>query len=258
MNRKNNTLQNWEKALSIFLKDWLGKPYVIGVLVSGSRVFGTDTKYSDIDVHIILDDKVKWRERGTRIVNGYLIEYFANPVKQLMRYRTYDRADFTLLDSRMFAKGKILFDKTGVVKKLQDSAKKELKTRFRKLSKVEVDFGKYFLWDDLDNLKDLSQRKNEFYSLSYSLLLNRTLETYRKFLGVEVCTTSKLDRYFKEPDFRAKYSLKEFPDSRFVNLFLMALNKQNNRNISNLVDYVIKVMGGLNLKDWKVRTAIEL
>jgi predicted nucleotidyltransferase len=62
----------WEHALDRFLLGWKVRAYVKGAVVCGSRVAGTATKFSDIDVHIVMDDRVRWRERGLKIVDGYL------------------------------------------------------------------------------------------------------------------------------------------------------------------------------------------
>ena len=79
-------MQGWEIALQKFLKKWDNRKNVIGALVCGSYVTGNPSKHSDIDVHIILDSKTSWRERGNEIIDGFLIEYFANPIKNHYKY----------------------------------------------------------------------------------------------------------------------------------------------------------------------------
>ena len=93
-------------ALEKFLSDWKDKDKIIGVLVCGSFVTGGASKHSDIDVQIILDNEVTWRERGNKIVDGFLIEYFANP---LYRYEGYFEEDYSrnrTVTAHMFATGK--------------------------------------------------------------------------------------------------------------------------------------------------------
>jgi len=70
---------NWQLALEKFLKEWKEKDFVEGALLTGSYAIGMETKYSDVDVYIILSDSVEWRERGNKVIDGVLIEYFANP-----------------------------------------------------------------------------------------------------------------------------------------------------------------------------------
>ncbi|WP_231630083.1 nucleotidyltransferase domain-containing protein [Lysinibacillus sp. ZYM-1] len=76
-------MDNWKIALETLLKDWQGRDDVVGTLVCGSYVTGKPSKRSDIDVHIVLENDVTWRERGNQIIDGFLIEYFANPPGQI-------------------------------------------------------------------------------------------------------------------------------------------------------------------------------
>ena len=250
--------RDWEQALMKFLASWKRRKDVIGALVTGSRVFGTHNQHSDIDVHILLAKDITWRERGNCFVDGYLIEYFSNPLVQLKEYRKEDFKSFTHTDARMFALGRIIFDKTGTLKKLQQDSRRELRAKFRRLSKTEIELGKYSLWDELDNLKDLWERKSHFYTFSHNLLLQRILELYRKFLGLEVSSSSKLERYFTDKSFRQRYGIEHFHDSHFVKLFMVSIEKQTFSSISTLVEYVLKAMNGFEIDGWKLRSMISV
>ena len=59
---------------------------VIGVIISGSMKYSTIDKNSDIDIHIILDPKCEYRERGNLWIKGIEIEYFKNPPAQIRSY----------------------------------------------------------------------------------------------------------------------------------------------------------------------------
>ena len=84
-------MKDWETALDKFLVSWKVRKEVTGVLVCGSFVTGKPAPHSDIDLHIVLSESVLWRERGNKIVDGFLIEYFANPPRQIREYFKEDR-----------------------------------------------------------------------------------------------------------------------------------------------------------------------
>ena len=63
----------------------------------------------------MLDERVGYRERGNRIIDGLLIEYFANPPKQILKYFDEDIREKSLMCQTQFATGKIIMDKTGDV-----------------------------------------------------------------------------------------------------------------------------------------------
>ena len=90
-------MKDWKRKLDLFLADFEYADDVVGVLVCGSYITGNPTSHSDLDVHIVLDNKVDYRERGNKIVDGLLIEYFANPSKQIFRYFDEDFKDKSLI-----------------------------------------------------------------------------------------------------------------------------------------------------------------
>ena len=67
---------------------------------------------------------------------------------------------------------------------------------------------------------DLYEQKSKNFDYLYFLLLNQTLETYARFLRIEIPPPSKILKYFDNPLFRKEYKYKEFPDKKFQTLFL--------------------------------------
>ena len=114
---------NWEEKLNKFLENWEYMNDTIGILVCGSYITGNPSTHSDLDVHIILNEKVNYRERGNKIVDGLLIEYFANPAKQIREYFKDDYKNVRPMSQTQFITGRILLDKTGEVQALKEEAK---------------------------------------------------------------------------------------------------------------------------------------
>ncbi len=158
----------------------------------------------------------------------------------------------------MLAGAEIIFDKQGVLKRIQSQAKKDLRSKFRRLNKAEVELGKYSIWDELDSLKDLTDKGSSFYCFSHSLLLKKVLDIYRKFLGIDAGPSAKLERYFTDANFRSRYGLKEFSDQDFVKLFLNATTANNIKSAERLVHHVLERMGGFEIDGWRFRSKISL
>jgi predicted nucleotidyltransferase len=249
-------MQFWEKALDKFLTDWKNRKEVIGALVTGSYVTGLATEFSDIDVHIILSDDIRWRERGNKIVDGFLIEYFANPICQIVKNsKSEDGKNRIASDVRMFAIGKILFDKTGVLKRTKRRFEKQLKQKkIKKLTALQTEIKKYSLWDQLDNLKDLNRQNSPSFSFVYFNDLTKILEIYTEFIGTEICGLSKVHKMLTNEKFRKKYGIKNIPDQKFVSLFKKCLEKASLDKIEQLTDYVLKKMGGFKIDGWKIKS----
>ena len=244
----------WEIALNKFIKKWKAKKNVLGAVVAGSYATGTPSKYSDIDIYIVLSDDMKTRERGNRIIDGYLMEYFANPVRQIKAYFKEEFEKNKSITARMFATGKVLFDKKGDVKALRKEAERWMRKKFRKPDKASVEISKYSLWDDLDNLKELHSSKSVIFRFAYFFLLQEIMNVYSKYLQIEIVAPSKLLKYLTSEQFRKKYLLKEFPDKTFARLFVKCLKKDDMGLIKNLTNYVLDKLGGFDIDGWKLRS----
>ncbi|MSR86049.1 nucleotidyltransferase domain-containing protein [Candidatus Woesearchaeota archaeon] len=245
----------------MFLESWKTKKKVIGALVCGSYVTGKPSEHSDIDLHIILSHKTSWRERGNVYVNGYLIEYFANPPKQILNYFKDDFESGNYHSPNMFITGKILFDKKGELKKLQELALKFKKKSFPSVGKVSLELQKYSLWDKEDNLRDLySKNTPDFYYVYYNSL-REIFETYAKFLRFPLSSTDKTYSVLTDSFTLKKYLLSPFPDTEFVSIFKECLSLRSPfemlKHYEKLTFYVHSNMGGFSLDGWKIRSPVE-
>lgn len=250
-------MKDWEKALDKFISDWKDRPEVLGAILTGSYAVGNETNFSDIDVHIVLSDEVDWRERGNKVVDGFLIEYFANPIRQLKKYQEEDFKENSRTDARMYSIGKILFDKDGTVKRLQEEAKEQMKKPFEKKSDTSNEIAKYFLWDQLDNLAELNDQQSPNFSYAYFKCLSKIFDSYANFLQVEMAAPAKVYKYFTDERFRERYQIDKFPDDNFVQKAVNCLENTSFDNAKDLTDYVFEKMGGFNIDGWKIKAPAE-
>ncbi|WP_342531354.1 nucleotidyltransferase domain-containing protein [Lysinibacillus sp. FSL R5-0849] len=255
------TLANWRKALETFLNDWQGRDEVVGALVCGSYVTGHPSERSDIDVHIILSNEVKWRERGNQIVDGFLIEYFANPPGQIRRYFQDDFNKHRTMSMVQFQTGQILFDYTGIINELKLEAYAWQEKNYETINKTVLELKKYGLWDMLDNTKDCYEQKRGDFIFVYHHALATLFMEYGQFLNVDTIPTYQIHAYLVDPIYLQKYMKSAFPDEHFKQMFLHALKESNTEqmleSLEALVSYVLKQMGGFCIDGWHVKSPIE-
>ena len=79
-------MNDWEKALEKFLDKYKNEDYFLGAILTGSYVIGNNDENSDIDIYIVTKDTTTWRERGNKLIDDFLIEYFINPKKKVLSY----------------------------------------------------------------------------------------------------------------------------------------------------------------------------
>ncbi len=254
-------MKDWERATRKFLKNWENKKEVQGALVCGSYVTGRPTENSDIDLHIILDNSCTWRLRGNEVVDGFLIEYFVNPPHQIEKYLEGNYKNNRSTEAHMFTTGKIIFDKNNSVKELVNLSKKYMNKTFKKPSKTENEISKYLLWDEQDNLEEVYKRGKNDFTFVYHNVLYKTFQTYSKFLGWHNVSINKVRRLLKEKKDQKKYNLPEFPDKKFVTLFIKAIEETDTEKMylysKKISKYVLDNMGGLEVDGWRIKTPTE-
>lgn len=253
-------MESWEKAAYAFAKDWQQKNEVTGIILTGSRIMGTASDASDIDIHVILNNKVDYRERGNQVINGFMVEYFANPVSQLKAYMNDEHLLNKRTAARMIATGKVVYDKNGTVKRLVDHAKKMMKKAFKPVPKNSIETIKYNLYDDFEGLKALHSERSNNFDFACNLYIDHLLKEYCRLLKAEIPAKTKLYKFLKNDMFRKKYAIKAFPDKKFTEHVVACLSAQEDEKlfeeVAKLHDYTMKRIGTLELDGWKMKSKL--
>lgn len=252
---------NWEEKLSKFLDDFAYKDDVVGVLVCGSYITGNPSNHSDLDVHIILRDDVDYRERGNKIVDGLLIEYFSNPAKQVREYFKNDYKRFRTMSFVQFITGKIFLDKTGIVKELKEEAKTYFDKHFSDLDSSIDALSIYGMWDMLDDLKDGFENNKEDFDLIYYCNLDKLLTLYMKFIKYPYNTKSILGNITSEI-VRKKYLLDELPDKEISelikNCIILPSREERMNNYEKLTNKILDLCGGFDIDNFKYKSPVDI
>ena len=133
---------------NVYLKD------VEAILLVGSYAVGNNNEYSDIDIYVLLKDKVKYRQRGNLIIGGYLIEYFMNPINKIKGYMRKDARGHGGSMANMLINGKLIYGNKEVIKKLKRMAYYYIN------KKNKPDLAKYYhAWDFYDDYKACKYHK---------------------------------------------------------------------------------------------------
>lgn len=247
-------------SVESFLSSWQNKNEVLGAMITGSRAISTSNAQSDIDILILLKEDCTWRERGNHIIDGYLIEYFANPLSTIRKLWQIDLLDNQRTNLRMIVTGKILSDVDNKVKDFQHEARKLFHDKFSAPDSFTIESDKYALWDSLDGFEDLFGRNSINTKLVYYSHLSLALQIYTKFLRTELPHLGKLDKLFYDENYRLKYLFQSFPDEKFLSMFKQALQsneKEQLKHASMLTSYIMDKMGGFEINNWKLRSTAD-
>lgn len=251
---------NWEEKLNKFLENFEYKDDIVGILVCGSYITGHPSSHSDLDVHIILNEKVDYRERGNKIIDGLLIEYFANPSRQIKEYFKEDYKDIRPMSQTQFVTGKILLDKTGEVQKLKEEAIEMLDKHYSDLNTNINDLSKYGMWDMLDDLQDGLDNNREDFDFIYYCNLDKLLSLYMRMIKYPYHKKTILGNITSEI-VRNKYLLEELPDKDIKelikNCIVLTSKEERMKNYELLTNKIFDLTGGFDIDKFKFKSPVD-
>lgn len=239
-----------ENIAEKFLAPWRKNKDVLGAMLVGSYAVGLETPQSDIDLCIILKDGVRYWKRGDVLISGFIVEYAFYPRRYLKKLQEKDLKEGKRLRTRMLATGKILFDTKEIVKQIQVEARKLINRKLAPLQAEEVELRKYYLWDQLDNLRSLMEQHANGFVYTYYACLYEILAFYSAFLRTEIPRPARIHRFLTEEEFRKHYNIAPLPDTVFVGLFEKAMHKPSLQIVERLTSYVYENTGGFSINGW--------
>lgn len=258
-NNKENSLIQLERVppqiretVRGFVAEYIKDFQIAGVLLTGSYATGIKTsKHSDIDLSFVLTDAVHKRKRGNKTIDGRLVEYTADPFRYIRKLFDENRAVGIRHIARKYATGIILIDRGGIAE-LQQEAIYILQQPIRSTANEEkwIEMAKYYLFDQLLNIQALQEERSGGFQFTYFAHIQKILDTYGKFLGVEVIRPERLHQFLSDQEFCVKYGIDQFPDHQFMKLAVACMECVDVEELAKLNNYVLEKMSGFNTDGW--------
>lgn len=237
----------WKLALNKFVDKYKDNKDVEAILLVGSYAAGNENEYSDIDVYVILNDNANYQERGNLLIDDYLIEYFINPIHKVRHYMQEDKRGHGGAMANMLLNGKVILDKNNIVPVLKQEA---LDIRNQP---AEKDILKYYAcWCAFDEY--LAAKYNN--QMQYYICLKNLIEAYLINNDYGMPPEQKLERFFKDEEYRNNYNIGAFPNNNFNILVINCFDNPNKENLKRLYDYVIED-GKFNINNFVYRREIK-
>jgi hypothetical protein len=231
---------------------YLSNEHVLGIVFYGSMLTGYSTNISDIDLHIIFDDsKPNEMIRGYAIIDGNRIEYFEKSITEIYRTINYEFNNQNNAMLSIIGQGKIIWDKTGSIKKLQNYT---LETFARNLPKVSSDEAKEMVSIINNRMLKLKQKCTdkapEFIHL-YHLTVEKIRKFYHKINGYPEIQTSKVVKIYTDNNYRQTYNKGLVPEKEFIDMYLSAIYDQsdNQTKINKIEELYTYAKRDINLEN---------
>ncbi len=252
-------MNNWENAVNKFLEQYVNEDYFLGAVLTGSYATGNNDVNSDIDIFIVTKDSTPWRERGNKLIDGYLIEYFINPLRVVLNEFEEGFETGHIATTRMFSKCKILHDKDGTINELVNKAKQNINNEIKPLPEFKSKMNSYTIWHSFYELTSRYER-NEDIDFSYYLYLNDIIDSYFQNKQIPSLPIHKVEKILTNEEFRKRYNIAKLPDEEFVNKLLKCFKeKEYNKKYEyakDLYNYYMEQNKDFNINDFEFRSEI--
>ena len=97
----------------------------------------------------------------------------------------------------------------------------------------------YSLYSNRIFLNSLSE-KSPFYLYHYYNFLRQIFKYYASYLGYEHYLDSKIERILTDKLYQKIYKWEEFPDKKFIKIWLICLEERNTKSIEKNYNYLEK------------------
>lgn len=251
-------MKNWELAVEKFISQYKNENYFLGAILTGSYATGNYDENSDIDIYIITKDDTKWRERGNKNIDGFLIEYFINPKRKILSYFENELKDYHLSTTMIFINGKILYDKDGSIQELINRANNNF--NLENVSEYKYKMNCYSVWDGFDELES-KYNKNEDIDFTYNIFLQRVIEAYFYNKQIPSIPLNKIEKILNNEEYRNKYNVKRLPDQEFINKITKCFNEKEYNNkykfAKDLYNYFLTQFKDFDINNLEVRSSAD-
>jgi len=239
------------KIVQSFVDEWSLNSDVLAILLTGSIVLGTSTSNSDIDIMVIVH-KNSSRQRGNYLKDDCLVEYFIETEAHLHKQMDLDFANNQKTTARMITTGQMVYiDSSFSFDSTLRYAQEYFSKPFLSLTPEQIEDRKYWLWDSLDGVSDAFKSNSPAKNFVSFLHISLVLQLYCNFSQLEIPHMAKAYKLSSDPSFRNKYQFPALGDTFTDKLLTCLVDKPALAAIHDLTIYVLQVMGGFDITNWK-------
>ena len=253
-------MEKWEAVARKFVEQCDFNHDIEAVFLTGSYVAGNADKYSDIDLYIVLNDNVTWRARGNKRIDGFLVEYFANPVRQIKKYIDSAYGNVSIIEINMITYGIVIFDKNSTAESMREYCSLKDINNFPALHEFHIKNGLYKIWDEFDEITRSYDNKTADFTMQYFMFIKDTFDFYSRYIGSPVPNYHHLYKWLTNETYREKFRLPPYRDAIFLDLISGAFDNMDMDAMflqaGKIKDYVLNKTGGFDIDNFMLKGPI--
>ncbi len=252
-------MEKWKQAARKFLDGCNFFEDIEVVFLTGSYVVGNADEYSDVDLYIILKEDVDWRERGNIMINGYLIEYFANPWRAVEAYIDRSHKQCGIAECKMITTGIILLDKHDLAKDYVNYCVDKMVEEFPKMEDFNIKMEHYRMWDHIDEMTRCFSEKSKDFTFQYYQFVMDTFKFYSRYLCAPIPGESHIYKWLTDKNYHENFGLPKYPDPIMLDLMMSMFESEQEEVMMNqalkLRDYVLNHTPDFNINNFVLRSS---
>ena len=249
-----NSMEKWEAVAKRFIEQCDFINDIEAVFLTGSYAAGNSDMHSDIDLYIVLNENVNWRVRGNKWFDGFRIEYFANPVKQIKAYIDSSYTDVSIQEINMILNGIIIYNKNSTAESLIEYCDQKSKENFPALGDYNVKMGLYQIWDNFDELTRAYENKTADFSMQYYMFIKNAFEFYSRYICSPVPNYHHLYKWLTCLTYQTRYKLPQYNDANFLDLISKSFTIIDSNNMfiqaKEIKDYIFERINGFDIDNF--------
>lgn len=203
---------------------YLENDHVLGAFFYGSYLTGYNESHSDIDILVIFDnDNPDCLIRGNKYIDKIRIEYFEKPINEVYltidnEYNNQNNASLSIIGT-----SKILFDKNGSLRKLQDYASEKFSNPLPHLDEESAREYVSILNNRMEKVRKAAYENSPNFNHLYHLTIEKIRKFYHRLNGLPAVQTSKVYRVYLDEEYRKSFYKDNIPEKEFVSMYISAI-----------------------------------
>ena len=220
-------MKKFTKAINNFVDKmgYLNNKNIEGIIYYGSSQTGFANEFSDIDLHIIFNNKIKEEIRGSMLVDGVRVEYFEKSLSNMYKKALHEFKNQSNSMVSMVEYGTVIFDKNNRIKELQNYVHQLYSLPMPCMDEEKAKEQVAIINNFFDDLKNLIETNNIYANHVYHLTLERIKDLYYSYNGLSGVSRTKALRVMLNEDYRNAIK-KDNPSDEFIELYVNCLNEK--------------------------------
>lgn len=219
-------LMSVEEKILKFINDmdYLNNEHVLGILFYGSFLTGLNTDNSDIDLHIIFDNKnPNHLIRGNRVVDETRIEYFEKPLDEIYQWINEDYTNQNNATLIIIGTSKIIYAKDNQIKQLQEYTINKFSKPLPPLNDEEAKEQVSIIDNRMEKLENYAENDDPYFEHLYHLTIEKIRRFYHNLNGIPRLETSKGFKVYTDKRYRNAFYIDKMPEQIFIKMYFEAI-----------------------------------